>query len=130
MPLLLAVACRMMVTTTLAGLVSEAEARALVRFAEMLRDRFGPRLREVRLFGSTARGERHEDSDIDVAVIVDQLDWREKREIHGWPFDVMMETGIYLSPVAWSSADFDALLEGERLIALDVRREGIPIEPS
>ena len=119
-----------MIATALQGLVSEAEDRALQRFTGMLRNRFGPRLREVRLFGSTARGERHEDSDIDVAVLVDGLDWREKREVYGWPFDVLMETGIYLSPVAWSAADFESLLEGERLIALEVRREGILLESS
>lgn len=118
-----------MQTASLQGLVSEVETRALDRLVEMLRQRFGARLREVRLFGSTARGERHEESDIDVAVIVDKLDWREKRELYGWPFDIMMETGVYLSPVAWSTADFQCLLDGERLIALDVRREGIQLEP-
>ncbi len=118
-----------MQTASLQGLVSEAETRALERLIEMLRERFGARLREVRLFGSTARGERHEDSDIDVAVVVDDLDWREKRELYAWPFDIMMETTVYLSPVAWSTADFQDLLDGERLIALDVRREGVLLEP-
>lgn len=116
-------------TAQLTGLVSEQEMVAFQRFVEMLRARFGARLREVRLFGSTARGERHEDSDIDVAVMIDDLTWEERREVHGWPGDILLETWVYLSPVVFSTAEFAELLDRERRIALDIRQEGIPLEP-
>jgi predicted nucleotidyltransferase len=40
----------------------------LEAYAARLRAIFGDRLREIRLFGSYARGEANEDSDIDVLV--------------------------------------------------------------
>ena len=46
---------------------------ALEAYAERLRSRFGSRLHGIVLFGSWARGEAHEDSDVDVLVLVDRL---------------------------------------------------------
>jgi hypothetical protein len=40
-------------------------------FVHDLRDALGPRLREVWLFGSRARGETRQESDYDVCVVVD-----------------------------------------------------------
>jgi predicted nucleotidyltransferase len=44
----------------------------VARFAREPRQRYGAAVREVRLFGSFARGGAHEDSDVDVAVVLDQ----------------------------------------------------------
>src|SRR5712691_11359227 len=44
--------------------------RALDRFAEQAREILGPKLLELRLFGSEARGEAGPDSDLDVLVVV------------------------------------------------------------
>ena len=49
------------------------EKQALAAFRAWLNEHFGPRVRRVRLFGSLARGERHEESDVDVAVEIDGL---------------------------------------------------------
>src|SRR5438445_516464 len=53
--------------------LSPALRDILAAYAARLAARFGPRLRMVRLFGSFARGEATEDSDVDVAVIVEGL---------------------------------------------------------
>jgi uncharacterized protein len=45
-----------------------------------LREIYGDRLRAVVLFGSQARGEATEDSDVDVAVVLDRFD-RPGREL-------------------------------------------------
>jgi predicted nucleotidyltransferase len=48
------------------------------RWVEELRDRLrallGDRLRDLRLFGSHARRQAHDESDIDLLVLVDRLD--------------------------------------------------------
>jgi predicted nucleotidyltransferase len=56
------------------GLGPEAIAPILRELEAGLRAIYGPRLREVILFGSYARGEAKPDSDIDVAVVLDDYD--------------------------------------------------------
>lgn len=52
--------------------VASLASTVVTRFAEELRRRFGDAVRDVRLFGSFARGEAHEDSDVDVAVVLER----------------------------------------------------------
>jgi len=49
----------------------EAEKLLAQRFVEALKEKMGRRLLAVALFGSVARGEANEQSDIDLLVIVD-----------------------------------------------------------
>src|SRR5258708_18740174 len=52
---------------------------AMAAYARQLAARFGSRLRFVLLFGSWARGEAREDSDVDVAAVVDGVTRKERR---------------------------------------------------
>src|SRR5687768_1220114 len=63
---------------------------ALERFGASLRSKFGRRLREVTLFGSRARGDAREDSDVDVLVVIDELSERERGEV----FDLAWSAGM------------------------------------
>lgn len=54
----------------------DAEDRAFVeRFVELVREHFGSRLKDLRLFGSKVRGDDHSESDIDVLILVDGGAW-------------------------------------------------------
>jgi predicted nucleotidyltransferase len=62
-------------------------AASLARFRESLVEKFGARLRELVLFGSYARGEANEDSDVDVLVVIDGLTDRERYEVYDLAYD-------------------------------------------
>jgi predicted nucleotidyltransferase len=88
---------------TLAGTSLTVDERALLeRFAALLRERLGARLRAVWLYGSRARGEApaHEDSDVDVLVLVDDASWEGKERVHGALDDAAGALG--LEAVSWS----------------------------
>ncbi len=100
---------------------------ALESLAERLARRFGSRVRFVRLYGSWARGEAHEHSDVDVAVVIEGLTRPEWREVIDMGDDVGLETGVFLSPYVAPGDHFDGLLAGERLLARDIVAQGISV---
>ncbi len=84
-------------------------------------------MHRVRLFGSLARGERHDESDIDVAIEIDDLTGEEAREVGYASGDILTQYGVLVSPFVVSTAYMAHLRMRERIIALDIERDGIPI---
>jgi predicted nucleotidyltransferase len=106
--------------------VSSEFALDLARdFAARLRERFGDRVTWVRLYGSRARGDAHEDSDADVFAVVRDLTWREKNDAIDLGYDVSLARGVHVSPVVMSEADFTRLIELEAPFAKNVLQEGL-----
>ncbi len=90
-----------------------------------LRATFGGRLSELRLFGSYARGEATEDSDVDVLVLVDDLAPREIAVVSDAAMGVALATGTALAPLPMATARFAALVAGGRALAADIERDGV-----
>jgi predicted nucleotidyltransferase len=102
-------------------------AEALAAYRERLEVRFGARLRFARVFGSWARGDAGPSSDIDVAVVVEELSRDEWRQAISDAVDVELERDIAFSPFVVSGERFDQLVARERQVARDVLDEGRPI---
>jgi predicted nucleotidyltransferase len=102
---------------------------ALERFSRALRDRFEARLVEVVLFGSYARGEANEDSDIDVFVVVADLSDPERTEIVDLAYRIGAESEdwVGLSPLAVSAAQAGELRRNGRRLVADIAREGLKL---
>jgi hypothetical protein len=79
------------------------------------------------LFGSKARGDYGRRSDLDVAVIVDDLDVALKNAIYDAVARVELKYLVFTTTFAISTKAFDQLRARERRIALDIEREGIPL---
>jgi predicted nucleotidyltransferase len=84
-------------------------------------------LRDVRLFGSYARGEAYEDSDIDVLVVVDALTEKELGAAAGDAAVVAMETGRPLAPLPIATDRLGELRSAERLLVTVLDEEGISL---
>jgi predicted nucleotidyltransferase len=107
------------------------ERTRLERFRREVRRALGPRLVDLRLYGSRARGEGHVRSDLDVLVLVR----RGSSEIVGRVYEIsdriaadegFPESGD-VSPTIIDRAEWRFLLDRELLFGAEVQRDGIPI---
>ena len=93
--------------------MTDQESRALKQYIDVVRDRYGSRVRSIVLFGSRARGDARPDSDADVAVILEDGEWRfwhEKMLLADLAFEPLMESGLHIQPwpiahSAWINPD-------------------------
>lgn len=100
---------------------------ALAEYAQRLRALFGDRLVDVRLFGSFARGEAHEDSDVDVLVLVQGLTDLEIGLVAGEVAPVIARTGLPLAPLPMASEKLAEMRLQKRGLAHALDREGISL---
>lgn len=103
------------------------EYKELKELKDIIKRTLGDRLVKMVLFGSRARGDYDEESDIDVAIIIEGLSREEKHNILDKVAEVELEYLLPLSVLIFSEDDFEKLKSRERRIALDIEREGIPI---
>jgi predicted nucleotidyltransferase len=91
--------------------------------ARLLKDEYGDRLRRIVLFGSWVRGEAHEESDIDLIIVLDEIDSRasERDRLVDVLYDLELEShrAIQAFPVAEAAA-----LHGDRPFVAAALRDG------
>ncbi len=87
---------------------------------------YGDRLRDVILFGSHARGEADEGSDIDVLVVLDALDddRRERKRVGPIACDLSFEHEVLLTALVVGESEYRTR---QSPLLLNVRREGVPV---
>jgi len=99
----------------------------LEELKDKLRNLLGPQAFKMVLFGSKARGDYGEGSDVDVAIIVRELTREMKHRILDQVAESELEYLLPISALVLSKHDFEHLKKRERRIALDIEREGIAL---
>ncbi len=87
----------------------------------------GDNLLELRLFGSKARGDARKDSDVDVLIIISSGDWRMSDVVYGIATDILLETGVCISPKVISRKEYDHLCDMGNPFLKNVVREGVTV---
>lgn len=95
------------------------------RYRSRLSSELRSKLVRVVVFGSAARGQAHEDSDVDVLVLLDAPDRLERRRALDLAGEIALETGVPLAPVVQSLDQWNELLARERRFPLEVERDGV-----
>jgi predicted nucleotidyltransferase len=109
-----------MVTTKEKALTIASKTR------RVLEEIYGKRLRGVYLYGSAARNQLTPDSDIDIAIILDDIKSRfeEHERTSQLGSDVSLEENTLVTFLFISEADF---IEGLFTIHRMIKREGVPV---
>jgi predicted nucleotidyltransferase len=90
--------------------LTDAERDCLARYCDLLAERLGGRLVDVRMFGSAARGDMwgaHSPmhSDVDLLVVTrEPVDEREQEDLCNETYPLYLECGRQLSPHFFSEA--------------------------
>ncbi len=116
-------------TTDRLSHLTPLEREAVDRYVRVLGERLGPRLVRAILFGSRARGEGHEESDLDVAVVVRGPEREVYRQVYDLAAAVNMEYdyGVRLAPLLLSEETLEDLRDRELAIAGAILEEGVPL---
>ena len=100
---------------------------ALARFGRLVRERFGEAVIDIRLFGSHARSDAHEESDVDVAVVLEEAGWEIRRTIIDLAADIGLEHDLILSPTVFDRETWERWRAQDRPLTRDIEQEGIPL---
>lgn len=107
--------------------LTASEQKATAAFVDVLKNRFGGRLEKVILFGSAVRQERHDESDVDILVLIHNLERKEKEGVWDEATLLNVEWNTMLSPLVMTPEEFRDLRDRERRIALDILAEGVEL---
>jgi len=102
------------------------EKKAIREATRILKERFP--VREVILFGSKARGDSSDESDIDLLLLTARpLHWRERHAIVDALFDVEMKHDVVISIVVNTLYDWNEGVCTVLPIHKEITREGVAI---
>jgi len=107
--------------------LTPAESAAIDEFLAGVRSLLPDDLREVRLFGSRARGTGTPESDVDLALVVTPTGRARRHEVYDLAFDVGLRHGVQLAPLVLTEPMLQMLRARERSIAVALDREGITL---
>ena len=107
--------------------LSRKEKSALKQFRDGLNQALGPRLIELKLFGSKARGDDRPDSDIDVLAIVTSDDWHIRDKVYDVATDILLQANVCISPKVISKSRFDQLCREGTSFIHNVSKDAIAI---
>jgi predicted nucleotidyltransferase len=107
--------------------LSQRESEALGEFCARIRAALGSNLRELRLFGSKARGDSRPDSDLDVLVVVADDRVRAEDLAIDIAFDINVASNLYISPRVLTTESLSDPVWRTTLFVQTVTREGVAL---
>ncbi len=105
-------------------MIHRGVAEAFARYARRL---LGENVVEVILFGSVAREEAGEESDVDILVIVRKNPWESQKKLADLVVDYLLNYGVYVSPKVLSVEEFEFMKEINSAFYINVSREGLKV---
>ena len=81
----------------------------------------------MRIFGSKARGDFDEESDIDIVLVLNEVDWSIEKDVYELCFYIGLKYDIFISPVIYSKGEIEDKLTKASPFFKTIENEGILI---
>jgi predicted nucleotidyltransferase len=102
------------------------ERKILERFKSLLLKKLS--VHKIVLFGSRARGDSAEYSDMDVLVVLNKIKSKADRDyVSECAWEAGFEHGIVIVPVVYTRDEWENSPERSSLLAIAIEKEGVPI---
>ena len=109
-------------------MIPDGVTAALAEYKTGLQRAFGDRLVRAVLFGSYARGVVHEESDVDVLVLLSARRPKDGHRAVDVAVEVMLrQPEVVLSPLVLTTEELAALRTRERQLARDIDAQGVAL---
>jgi predicted nucleotidyltransferase len=106
--------------------MTDKEILLLKKFKSLLEQHV--RLFSLTVFGSRARGDADENSDLDVLVVIEEPEsYSRLQAVSDCAWEAELGSGVVISPVVFSRQRWENSPERDSLLAMAVRQEGIPV---
>jgi predicted nucleotidyltransferase len=105
------------------------EQNAVSEFLDLLQRDHANRVLQTVLFGSKARGDSGQWSDIDILIIVDEEDWRLSHAISNLAADVSLDYDVLIGPRVIGQKRWERMKEYRFGLYRNVVAEGVPLTP-
>ena len=102
-----------------------SERRALDAIKQELSRRF--HLCFMKLFGSKARGDCDEESDLDVAFVLDELDWETEKAVFVACFEAGLRHDVLVSPIVYSRREWESEIVKATPLYKTLERDGVDL---
>ena len=109
------------------GYLTSREKAALSEFVARLREKYADQVVLIVLFGSKARGDFDEESDLDVLVVVKDGDWRLRDEVALTAFEPMLEYDVVITPLVIDLEHYQWLRQYRAPLYRNIRAEGLDL---
>ncbi len=99
----------------------------LEQYKEILQSRFPGVVKDIIVYGSKARGDVREDSDLDVLLIIKEGDWRYKLQLADAGYDLAIGTDCVPSIIILTEEEKNERIQNESVFYEFVQEEGISV---
>ncbi|NOH01184.1 MAG: nucleotidyltransferase domain-containing protein [Chloroflexi bacterium] len=117
----------MAVKTRLALKLSSKEKRAVREFIRTVRSVYGDKIKYAALFGSKARGDWTQYSDIDILLITEDDSWAFRKAVIGIDSDIELKYDVLLDVRVISEARWQYLANIQAGLYQNIVRDSVPI---
>ncbi len=100
---------------------------ALEQFIRQVKEKHGNKIEKILLFGSYARGEATEESDIDILVITSGNRFEMQKNLSEIAVDILLNTGEYISAKAVSTEEYSFMKKIKTGFYQNIDKEGVVV---
>jgi len=107
--------------------LNRKENRAIREFKDTLLRTFPGHIKTIKLYGSKARGDYREGSDIDMFVLVNKSDSNLEDKVCDLATEIFLQYGVLISPMVVSKKHFERLIYLQTAFIRNVEEQGVEI---